>query len=245
MLFRCIASLSRTLEQALAPATVLILGIVMFTGFTIPITDMPGWCRWMNYLDPVAFAFESLMINEFSGRDFQCAVVVPSGPEYEGLTGQSRVCSAVGSTPGSLVVSGDAYIEQSYGYRASNRWRNFGIIWAFIIGLGAIYLIATEFISGKRSKGEVLVYPRGKLPAALKYHNDGESQNPTRVNSTEESKRAEANIPRQTSIFSWKDVVYDIKIKGEPRRILDHIDGWVRPGTLTALMVRLSAIRLV
>ena len=32
------------------------------------------------------------------------------------------------------------------------------------------------------------------------------------------------------------DVCYDIKIKGEPRRILDHVDGWVKPGTLTALM---------
>jgi ATP-binding cassette, subfamily G (WHITE), member 2, PDR len=28
----------------------------------------------------------------------------------------------------------------------------------------------------------------------------------------------------------------DIKIKGEPRRLLDHVDGWVKPGTLTALM---------
>lgn len=28
----------------------------------------------------------------------------------------------------------------------------------------------------------------------------------------------------------------DIKIKGEPRQLLDHVDGWVKPGTLTALM---------
>jgi ATP-binding cassette, subfamily G (WHITE), member 2, PDR len=27
-----------------------------------------------------------------------------------------------------------------------------------------------------------------------------------------------------------------MQIKGQPRRILDHIDGWVMPGTLTALM---------
>jgi ATP-binding cassette subfamily G (WHITE) protein 2 (PDR) len=27
-----------------------------------------------------------------------------------------------------------------------------------------------------------------------------------------------------------------IKIKTETRRILDHVDGWVKPGTLTALM---------
>ena len=38
------------------------------------------------------------------------------------------------------------------------------------------------------------------------------------------------------SIFSWRDVVFDIKIKEEPRRLLDHVTGWVKPGTLTALM---------
>jgi len=47
----------------------------------------------------------------------------------------------------------------------------------------------------------------------------------------------EGIIQKQTAVFSWKDVVYDIKIKKEPRRILDHVDGWVKPGTLTALMV--------
>lgn len=43
-------------------------------------------------------------------------------------------------------------------------------------------------------------------------------------------------IERQTAIFQWQDVCYDIKIKKEDRRILDHVDGWVKPGTLTALM---------
>ena len=48
---------------------------------------------------------------------------------------------------------------------------------------------------------------------------------------------APRNIQKQTSIFHWDGVNYDIKIKGEPRRLLDDIDGWVKPGTLTALMV--------
>jgi ATP-binding cassette subfamily G (WHITE) protein 2 (PDR) len=52
--------------------------------------------------------------------------------------------------------------------------------------------------------------------------------------------KEEVNIQKQTSIVSWKDVTYDIKIKGEERRILDNVDGWVKPGTLTALMVSLS-----
>ncbi|GME86309.1 unnamed protein product [Ambrosiozyma monospora] len=37
-------------------------------------------------------------------------------------------------------------------------------------------------------------------------------------------------------IFHWSDVCYEVQIKDETRRILDHVDGWVKPGTLTALM---------
>lgn len=43
-------------------------------------------------------------------------------------------------------------------------------------------------------------------------------------------------IPPQKVVFTWRDVVYDITIKGEPRRLLDHISGYVKPGTLTSLM---------
>ncbi|KAK1229295.1 Multidrug resistance protein [Marasmius sp. AFHP31] len=51
-----------------------------------------------------------------------------------------------------------------------------------------------------------------------------------------ESSDAVAVIQKQTSIFHWEDVCYDITIKGQPRRILDDVDGWVEPGKLTALM---------
>lgn len=44
------------------------------------------------------------------------------------------------------------------------------------------------------------------------------------------------NLQKQTAIFHWDGVNYDIKIKGEPRRLLNEVDGWVKPGTLTALM---------
>ena len=33
-----------------------------------------------------------------------------------------------------------------------------------------------------------------------------------------------------------RDVCYDVKAKNQERRILDHVDGFVQPGTLTALM---------
>jgi len=48
----------------MAPAALIILALVIYTGFTIPTRDMHPWFRWINYLDPVAYAFEALMINE-------------------------------------------------------------------------------------------------------------------------------------------------------------------------------------
>ena len=44
MIFRTIASVSRTLFQALVPAALLILDLVIFTGFVIPKSYMLGWC---------------------------------------------------------------------------------------------------------------------------------------------------------------------------------------------------------
>ena len=64
MVFRTIGAVSRSLAQAMAPAAVFILALVIYTGFAVPIRDMHPWFRWINYLDPVAYAFESLMINE-------------------------------------------------------------------------------------------------------------------------------------------------------------------------------------
>jgi ATP-binding cassette subfamily G (WHITE) protein 2 (PDR) len=238
MFFRAIASLTRTLVQALAPAAILILGLVMYTGFTIPINYMVGWSRWINYIDPVAYGFESLMINEFHGREFPCVNYVPSGPSYENVSGENHVCSTVGSVPGSPSVSGDAFILSSYGYVASHKWRNVGILFAFMFILMGIYLVATEFVSAKKSKGEVLVFRRGhKILKKSKSEEDLEGGAVGRRLALEKTQsEAIAIIEPQTAIFQWKDVCYDIKIGKEPRRILDHVDGWVKPGTLTALM---------
>jgi hypothetical protein len=81
----------------------------------------------------------------------------------------------------------------------------------------------------------VLLFRRGQAPPNV---DDVETHSPaTAGEKVDQSTQDVANIQRQTAIFHWKDVCYDIKIKNEPRRILDHVDGWVKPGTCTALMV--------
>ncbi|KAI1497952.1 ABC-2 type transporter-domain-containing protein [Biscogniauxia marginata] len=245
MIFRTIASASRTLSQAMVPAALLILDLVIFTGFVIPIDYMLPWCRWLNYLDPLAYAFESLMVNEFHGRNFPCNAYVPSAliSDYQDVADNNHVCSAVGSEPGNSFVNGDKYLNTAFQYYNSHRWRNFGILIGFMFFFLFTYMVAAELVSEKKSKGEVLVFRRGYKPAQFKEKKgDAESGEGPRVGpSVTNQSRAQHNkevgfIQEQTSVFHWNNVCYDIKIKGEPRRILDNVDGWVKPGTLTALM---------
>ncbi len=42
---------------------------------------------------------------------------------------------------------------------------------------------------------------------------------------------------RNETFFQWEDVTYDVKHGDKTKRLLDHVDGWLRGGTLTALMV--------
>ncbi|KKY22769.1 putative abc [Phaeomoniella chlamydospora] len=238
MIFRTIAATSRSLSQALCPAALIILALVIYTGFVVPPKDMLGWSRWINYIDPVGYAFESLMVNEFAGRTFDCSSFVPSGGSYDSVPALSKICSTVGAVAGSSVVSGTTYIQESFSYQPSHKWRNLGILIAFTLFFMFTYLFATEYISEQKSKGEVLLFRRGYQPKRPKGLDE---EGARAITGKEESgddldRQVTATIEKQTAIFSWSDICYDIKIKGEPRRILDNVDGWVKPGTLTALM---------
>ena len=242
MIFRTIASVSRSLVQALVPTAIFIIAIVIYTGFTIPISYMQGWARWINYINPTAYGFESLMINEFSGQNYDCAMLVPPAPQFGDGTTNNQICSTVGSVPGQTYVEGEAFIESSFGYNVVNKWRNLGILFGFMIFFLLTYLVATEFISEKKSKGEVLLFRRGHKPASLKEKSgqdaeEGNTESGAQLEKHGGNQDITASIQKQTAIFQWRDVCYDIQIKKENRRILDHVDGWVQPGTMTALMV--------
>ncbi|KAI4159219.1 MAG: hypothetical protein LQ342_006739 [Letrouitia transgressa] len=241
MIFRSIGALSRTLAQAMAPSAVLILALVIYTGFVVPIGDMHPWFRWFNYLDPVAYAFEALMINEFDGREFPCTTFVPTGIGYEAVTLDQKSCNTVGAVAGQDFVSGTAYINESFQYYRSHLWRNYGILVAMTIGFCFIYLTFAEYITGARSKGEVLLFPRSKVPAFSKKSDEEADGNdrPTAEDALAEKVITAGDVPpsiqKQTAIFHWEGVHYDIKVKGGTRTLLEDCDGWVQPGTLTAL----------
>ncbi|KAJ3454809.1 hypothetical protein MRS44_013409 [Fusarium solani] len=201
------------------------------------IGKMKVWFSWIRWINPMYYAFEILVANEFHGRQFICSNIIPP---YTPLVGNSWICAATGAVAGQDYVSGDAFIAEQYQYYYSNVWRNFGILWAFLIGFMAIYFVAIELNSSTSSTAEALVFRRGAVPAHLRA---GQKQSPkdeeTPVDSTHKENANGGDvkvIEPQKDIFTWRNVIYDIEIRKEQRRLLDHVSGWVKPGTLTALM---------
>lgn len=51
MFFRLFASMTKTIAQALAPSAIVLILLVMYTGFAIPVQYMPGYVftRWISF----------------------------------------------------------------------------------------------------------------------------------------------------------------------------------------------------
>ncbi|KAI9148217.1 ABC-2 type transporter [Paramyrothecium foliicola] len=238
MLFRTLASCTKSVEQAMVPSSVLLLAIALFTGFAIPPPRMPAWFGWIRWLNPAYYGLESVAINEFQGREFPCSSFVPAGPSYENINPLERACSVKGAVPGDSTVGGTEFISAHYGFDVANRWRNFGIIVALGVVFMIAHLIAITLIASERSKGEVLVFRRKAMKKSICRATQDAETGPI-ANVKQEvgnSPNPVSGMVQQTSVFHWKDVCYDVKVKSETRRILDNVDGWVKPGTLTALM---------
>ena len=241
MMFRTIASVTRTLEQALAPSALIITALVIYTGFVIPTTYMVGWARWINLINPVAYGFEAIMANEFHNRNFTCSSYVPFGSVYDDVSPVNRACAAIGSVLGQSTVSGDIYLASAFGYHNSHKWRNVSILAAFLVLFLIAYVWSAETVRAKKSQGEVLLFQRWKFEREISKQQctdteKGESSIPMQVLTDQIILKEQLHLQKQTATFHWSDITYDIKVKRGSRRLLNMIDGWVKPGTLTALM---------
>ncbi|PWN32591.1 uncharacterized protein FA14DRAFT_161962 [Meira miltonrushii] len=251
--FRCCAAVTRSEAVATMFAGLLIINFSLYAGYVIPRPSMVIWWKWLSYCNPISFAFEILMTNEFRNLEvIPCVGVVPSGPGYENVSPENQVCTITGSVPGQTTINGLRYLSVNYGYEYANRGRNVGIIIGFFIFFIFIYAFASGWQVDPSASGSQLVYLRDKVPQrlideeeALRSSNSDvekgeiaqthhkEAETPTNEDD-EEIKRA---IQASDEIFAWTDICYDINVAGgKSKRLLNNVSGYVAPGKLTALM---------
>lgn len=209
--------------------------------------DMHPWFVWIFWIDPLAYGFEAILANEFHGLTIPCVNnnLVPNGPGY--LDSAFQACTGVsGAAVGAVSVTGEEYMA-SLSYSFDNVWRNFGILWAWWVLYVAITIIFTSGWKPTNGKSGFLLIPREK--AKKNQHNlvpDEESQPtgekideksaPPQSSGNSSNTQVEQNLIKNTSVFTWKNLTYTVTTPTGERKLLDNVQGWVKPGTLGALM---------
>ncbi|EHL01841.1 putative ABC transporter CDR4 [Glarea lozoyensis 74030] len=155
--------------------------------------------------------------------------------------GWSMICSSVGALPGQTFVDGTTYLKTVFNYSPDHLWRNYWILLIMMLGLCATHILSSEYILAKKSKGEVLLFLCNKaLICNPKMDEEAKAGQSPGIKNLIDEKNKQPEAPKglndHSSTFCWDNLCYDIKAEGKPKRPLNEVNGWVKKGTLTALM---------
>ncbi|CDF89040.1 ZYBA0S03-07778g1_1 [Zygosaccharomyces bailii CLIB 213] len=259
-LFEFIAAACDNISQANSIAGIVMFSISMYSTYMIQYPNMHPWFQWISYVLPVRYAFEGMLEAEFHGRHMDCGgTLVPSGAGYENVANENRVCAFMGSQKGQSWVLGDDYLKSQYGYKYWHMWRNWGIMFIFLVGYIVVKAVITEIKRPVKGGGDALIFKKGTRRAAAKEPGPGDLEALDQMklqgdarekfSSGSDLMRGDATDAgavdssdevfegfQSKGIFIWREVCYTIPYMGSERVLLDHVTGYVAPGTMTALM---------
>ncbi|KAK0203605.1 pleiotropic drug resistance ABC transporter [Desarmillaria ectypa] len=242
--FRAVAAAFKAESEAQTLAGIMLLALMVYTGFTIPKPSMIGALKWISYINPLRYGFESVMSNEFHTLNASCAAFVPQGPGYENVSINNQACPTVGSVAGQAYVDGNRFISLSYGYSYGNTWMNFGILIAFLVAFLFVLFAYSEFNTTVAGESAMVLFKRGTKAPILDQEKKDEEISSVRSRDTfhdaiaaaAEAEKVLAEHPPMTDLFSWQHLQYTVPVAEGQRRLLDDVSGYVAPGKLTALM---------
>lgn len=246
--FRALGSLTKSLDIASRFTGIALQVLIVYTGYLIPPSKMHPWFKWLIWINPVQYGFEALMANEFNGLNIQCEppFVVPQGPQ---ASTQYQSCTIQGSQPGQISVNGSDYIKTAYTYSRSHLWRNFGIIIAFWLLFVFLTIVGMEIQKPNAGGGAVTIFKRGRAPKSVeramekgstpedeeKAATAGDEKLIDKDSSGSETELTAKGVAKNESIFTYQNVNYTIPYGKGERKLLNDVQGYVRPGRLTAL----------
>ncbi|KAL2119857.1 hypothetical protein VTJ04DRAFT_6818 [Mycothermus thermophilus] len=245
LFFRIIGCVSPDFDYAAKFVCVLITLMITTAGYLIQYQSQQVWLRWIYYINVVGLTFSALMENEFSRTNMTCTAesLIPAGPGYNNISHQ--VCTLPGSNPGTLLISGDDYIEKGFSYMPGQLWRNWGIVMALIVFFLILNVVFGEIVRHGMGGNQAKVFQkpneeRKRLNEELmrkKVEKADRGKADRHSSSDEKDSASSSDIEiRSESILTWENLCYDVPVPGGTRRLLDHVFGYVKPGQLTALM---------
>lgn len=239
--FRMWAAVSATFDAASSKSGLILLALILYSGYMIPYQSMHPWFIWIFWINPLAYGFKALISNEMRGLQFDCAgpAMVPRGPTYTDL--RYQVCTLAGSKPGTTLVDGSDYLYAGYRYKTSEMGLDILAVILFWLLFVFITCLALEKIEFGKGGFSTNVFKKG---AHLNDHKTDDEENSVNASAiTANSNKSNSNIEvkdmSQGSVFAWESLNYVVPYKFDPsgqKQLLTDIAGLVKPGTMTALM---------
>ncbi|KAM9955245.1 hypothetical protein ACTFIW_000745 [Dictyostelium discoideum] len=219
---------------------VLFLTMMTFTSYIIPYNQMPVWFSWYHYCNPFSFAFRALMGNEFNGLKFDCIEdAIPKGEFYQNETFTPyRSCATTAAEPGQLYFTGENYLEKSFGWEIKPSTQGFiayniCIVYGFWILFIICNCIVINIIDWTSGGFTCKVYLKGKAPKM----NDVENEKQQNLLVQQATNNMKESLSMPGGLFTWQHMYYSVPIGGNTMKLLlDDIQGWIKPGQMTALM---------
>ncbi|KFA79185.1 hypothetical protein S40288_02404 [Stachybotrys chartarum IBT 40288] len=245
MIFRAIAVASPNMGRAVLPVGLMFNMFVLYTGLYVPGPQMQVWLSWVRFCNPLYYAYESAMVNEFSNLEYTCSDVdlAPSGPGFDDIANQA--CSVKGSVSGEPLVSGADFVLEQYGFYSSNLWRNVIINAAFVVFFALCTGLGMERYKLPAGRFATIFYKADPRTVASIASNSSSNSSDT------ENGASDPDVPPITAgpttpldavtshngrILSWNNITLEVKVDGQLKRLLNDLSGMAEPGQLTALM---------
>ncbi|KAI6133706.1 pleiotropic drug resistance ABC transporter [Pisolithus croceorrhizus] len=256
--FRTLGLLCVNFDSAFRLVAVFVPNLMQYTGYTIPTFNMKRWLFWIYYINPLSYAWGGAMENEFMRTSDWYSIyadgnyIVPrNGPGmdiYPNDLGPNQVCTLYGAQPGSDAIPGKNYLEAGFALNTADIWRRSLVVTvAFIIFFLFTQLVAIELFSPKLPGTSINIFAKEnaetkRLNAIQREKkaaraNEKQSEEDEKVEGKERLVDAEdENAHAHRKVFTWEDLNYHVPVPGGTRRLLHDVCGYVKPGTLTALM---------
>ncbi|QRW00881.1 ABC-2 type transporter [Ceratobasidium sp. AG-Ba] len=238
--FRLIGIVCKGYDTAARLAAVIITLMVLYAGYMIPVYAMKRWLFWIWYMNPLNYGFASMMENEFYRISMACvgSYIIPHNvpgvvTKYPETLGPNQVCTLLGASPGESEVSGNAYMNVGFEYKKDQLWRNFGILVLYWIAFIALQILAMEKFQHGANARAITIF--AKETAETKERNQRLHERKAALRKGQADQDLGA-LTKSTKAFTWENLEYTVPVPGGQRQLLNKVFGYVKPGTLTALM---------
>ncbi|KJE94352.1 ABC transporter [Capsaspora owczarzaki ATCC 30864] len=254
---------SINLANAIIPSSVVLYFI--FNGFLLPPSAIRNFWIWMYWISPMHYSYEGLAMNEFMGRTLECDADELIPPANNPLFNLPFSAGGFNGTQVCPLPTGDAYLG-TLGAQLGDTWYHWDIIIIYVYWLVWLFIsffcikYSREFsthnphfedaesLTRRRALLARKMLERRETDAVFAQNLLDQTQQLMDEGRTASTAAATANSavvarlqPNQKAFMEFSDLKYDVQAKDENNKVftktlLQDINGYVKPGTLVALM---------